>query len=588
MSVGGQGHAIEYVSESTVRTGVTVKPKEHYNAIKSTIVPANQVTAYINPGKCINCGTCREACPAGAIESQQRLICRTCPLCTDRPGMSPQQIDELTVTTACTTACPLGISPQGYIGLTKAGKYEEAWKLIWVKNPLLSVCSEVCHHPCENSCKRGICVDSPINIRRIKKFLTETVNVPIPKYPRIFEDEIAIIGAGPAGLTAGHYLAMQGYGVTIYESSNEAGGMLMKGIPEFRLSREVVSRDIERLKEAGLNIQLNQRITPRMIDDLRDNYDAIIIAAGTPVSRELQIKNYRLAGVMGAMTFMRQINHSMNPEHHLGQIFTFDGGEAVVIGGGSVAMDVARTAVRAGASKVTCVCLESGDQIPAHPWELEEAKEEGIELIEGYSPVEYTTDMFPHLTGVKFAKVLSMGRNEQGQFEVVRDEDDTFTLKADWVIEAIGQKADLDWKSLEGPDVFFAGDLASSKCSVVDAMASGRDAAIAVDAALRGRAVKNPMDTNILHTGDIEEKIFPYNRRKNIRPAAPMLDPKVRVRSYENVEGTYTESEALQEAKACLACGYQKVDPEKCLACGVCQTLCPKGDVITLVAKEGQ
>ena len=588
MSIGGSGHAINYVSEEGVAIQRAAVKKERYEAIKTNIVPKDKVTAYINPGKCINCGTCREVCPAEAIESQQRLICRTCPACTDTPGMSPQRIEELTLTTACTTACPLGISPQGYIGLTRAGKYQEGWKLIWDKNPLLSVCSSICHHPCENSCKRGICVDDPINIRRIKKFLTETVNAPVPKYPRIYEDEIAIIGAGPAGLTAGHYLAMAGYGVTVFESSNEAGGMLVRGIPEFRLDREVVQRDIDRLREAGLNIKLNQRMTPKQIEELRDDYDAVIVAAGTPVSKELQIKNYRLAGVMGAMTFMRQINHGMNPEHHLGQIFDFKGGEAVIIGGGSVAIDVARTAVRAGASKVTCVCLESGDQVPAHPWELEEAREEGIELIEGYSPVEYTTNMFPHLTGVKFAKVLSMGRDSEGKFEVVRDEEDILTLKADWVVEAIGQSTDMDWKSLEGADIFFAGDIASNKCSVVDAMASGRDAAIAVDAALQGREVRNPMNGNILHTADVAEKIFPYNRRKNLRPKAPMADPEVRVKNFEDVEGTYTEAEAIQEAKACLACGYQKVDPEKCLACGICQKLCPKGDVITLVAKEGE
>ena len=259
----------------------------------------------------------------------------------------------------------------------------------------------------------------------------------------------------------------------------------------------------------------------------------------------------------------------------------------MIIGGGSVAMDVARTAVRAGASKVTCVCLESGDQVPAHPWELAEAREEGIELIEGYSPVEYTTNMFPHLTGVKFAKVLSMGRDAAGRFVVERDEKDTITLKADWVVEAIGQGPDMNWKSVEEADIFFAGDISSNKCSVVDAMASGRDTAIAVDAALRGREVKNPMDGNILHTADINERIYPYNRIKNIRPEAPMVDPKVRIKNFEDVEGTYTEAQAIQEAKACLACGFQKVDPEKCLACGVCQKLCPKGDVTTFVAKEG-
>lgn len=483
--------------------------------------------------------------------------------------------------------CPLGISPQGYIGLTKAGKYKEAYQLIWDKNPLLSVCSSVCHHPCEDGCKRGIVVDRPIDIRGIKKFLTETVDQPVEKYVTLYDERIAVIGGGPAGLTAGHYLAKAGYGVTVFEGEREAGGMLLKGIPEFRLDRSVVRRDVDRLKEAGLDIQLNQRITPQMMEQLREEYDAIIIAAGTPVSKELEIPGWRLAGVMTAMSFMRQLNHSMDPEHHLGQIFKFEGGDAVVIGGGSVAMDVARSAVRAGAAKVTVVCLEEGDAVPAHPWEMEEAMEEGIEIIEGYSPTLFEEDLYPHLTGVKFAKVKSMGKDENGQFHVEINDDDTIEIKCDWCVEAIGQKADLDWKSLAFDDIFFAGDIASSKCSVIDAMASGRAVAIDVDTALRGRAVKNPLAVHELHTADINERIFPYNRRKNFRPMPPLLDVDARKSTFDEVEGVYSEAEAILETKACLACGYEKVDPEKCLACGLCQKLCPKGDVIVFVSKEG-
>ena len=585
MSVGGGDLKINYASE-TIEAGAAVQKKAvRKSAVKSEIVPVEKVTAYINPSKCVNCGTCREICPVGAIEEQQRIICHMCPNCTDKPTMSPQACEQLTMTTSCTTKCPLGISPQGYVGLTKIGKYQEAYKLIWDKNPLLSVCANVCHHPCEDGCKRGIVVDNPIDIRGIKKFLAETVEMPVEKYVPLYDETVAIIGAGPAGLTAGHYLAKAGYEVTIFESSSEAGGMLLKGIPEFRLNRDVVRRDIAKLEAAGLEIRVNQRITPKMVDALRDQYDIIVVAAGTPVSKELQIPGWRLAGVMTAMSFMRQVNHSMNPEHHLGQIFNFEGGEAVVIGGGSVAMDVARTAVRVGASKVTVVCLEEGDAVPAHAWEVEEALEEGIEIIEGYSPVMFTEDLYPHLTGVKFAKVKSMGKNDAGQFVVETDDADTIEVKCDWCVEAIGQQADLDWKGLEGDDIFFAGDLAANKCSVIDAMASGRDAAIAVDAALRGRAVKNPLENHTLHMADINERIFPYNRRKAFRPAAPMLGLEDRLTTFAQVEGVYSESDAILESKACLACGFEKVDPEKCLACGMCQKLCPKGDAIVFVAK---
>lgn len=588
MSVGGGDLNINYSSDvgKVIDENQKIAKKQRVSAIKTEIVPVEKVTAYINPKNCINCGTCREICPASAIEEQQRIICHMCPSCTEKPTMSPQACEALTMSTSCTTKCPLGISPQGYVGLTKAGKYKEAYKLIWDKNPLLSVCASVCHHPCEEGCKRGILVDYPIDIRGIKKFLAETVEMPVERYVTRYDEKVAIIGAGPAGLTAGHYLSMAGYEVTVFESACEAGGMLIKGIPEFRLNRKVVRRDITKLQEAGLDIRLEQRISPKMFENLRDEYDVIVVATGSPVSRELHIPGWRLAGVMTALSFMRQVNSYMNPEHHLGQIFKFEGGEAVVIGGGSVAMDVARAAVRVGASKVTVVCLEEGDAVPAHACEVKEAKEEGIEIIEGYSPVMFKEDLYPHLTGVKFAKVKSMGKGEDGKFVVETDESDVIEIKCDWAVEAIGQMSDINWKEVAAEDVFFAGDLVANKCSVIDAMASGRDVAITVDAALRGRKVKNPMDNHKLHMADINERIFPYNRRKAFRPEVHKLDVKERIDIFEQVEGTYTEEEAILETKACLGCGYQKVDSEKCLACGLCQKLCPKGDVITMVAKE--
>lgn len=587
MSIGGQQSAdIKYATVDIPVQKKHTAAVEFGGAIKETILPKDKVTAYIKPNACINCGTCREICPADAIEEQQRLICHSCPRCTEKPGFSPQKTEELTVSDACTKGCPLGISPQGYVGLTKIGKEQEAFDLIWKKNPLPSVCGSVCHHPCEDQCKRGIVVDSPIRIREIKKYLSENYAPKAYRYPRIYEERIAVVGAGPAGLTAAHTLAQQGYEVVIYESAPEAGGMLKKGIPEFRLDRKVVDRDIKRLENAGIKIVLDYHISAHSLNDLRAEYDAVVIAAGTPNSKELLIPGYRLAGVMTAMTFMRQVNHKMNPQHHLGQIFKFEGGKAVVIGGGSVAMDVARTALRVGASSVTVVCLEEGDAVPAHPWERAEAEEEGVTIIEGYNPVEFKKVLFPELVGVKFEKVLSMGKNAEGNFEIKSDPAQTMELEADWVVEAIGQSADGFWKAVEGKDVFFAGDIVSGKCSVVDAMASGRDCAIRVDAALRGRELKNPLLNHELHTADIMEKIFPYNRLKNFRPETSKLEAAVRIRSFAEVEGIFTAEQIEQEAKACLQCGYQKVDPTKCLACGLCQQLCPKGDVITMVVKE--
>lgn len=556
--------------------------------LDNQIVPLTEVTASINPEKCVNCGICRDNCPVNAITEQQRVICHSCSVCTDKPGFSPTRSEELATECSCTTACPLQLSPQGYIGLVKAGMYQEAFETIWAKNPLPAVCGSVCHHPCEDACKRGIIVDSPIKIRDIKKYLAVNEEARTKKYKTVYEETVAVIGAGPAGLTAGHYLASMGYEVTIFEGSNEIGGMLKQGIPAFRLNREFIDQDIQRLIDAGLDIRLNSRIDNYMMEELRREYDIVIVAAGTPVPKELNIPGWRLAGVMTAMSFMQQVNHGMQLRRHLGQIFKLQDGEAVIIGGGSVAMDVARTAKRIGASKVTVVSLESGKVFPAHPWEKAEALEEGIEIIEGYSPIEFTTNLFPQINGVKFAQVTNYTREADGSIHFTTDETSVMELKADWVVEAIGQSADGLWNVYkDAKDVFFAGDIASNRCSVVDAMASGRQAAIDADALLRGREIKHDLASHELETAPVMQKIYPYNRRKVVRPTVEALMPEERIHNFDEVEGVLTKEQLKTEAISCLGCGYEFVNSEECIACGLCQKLCPKGDVITMVAKGG-
>lgn len=597
MSTGGGGVIIEstglseleqsLVSGGGARRRNVEKEQILGTTLKKEVRPLDQVTAYIDPSKCINCGTCRENCPANAITEQQRQICRICPTCTGRPGMSVGKMKSLPAETSCTTKCPLGISPQGYLGLTKLGKYDEAYELIWKKNPLPAVCARVCHHPCEEGCKRGIIVDEPIKIREIKRYLSEKTDYQPKPYQTIYEERIAVIGAGPAGLSAAHCLASAGYDVTVYESSTEAGGMLVRGIPTFRLEREVVREQIQKLVDAGLKIKLNAKVNQFTIEDMKTEYDAIIVAAGTPQSRELTIPGFRLSGIMTAMNFMERINNGQKLRRHLGQLFNFENGQAVVIGGGSVAMDCARVAIRLGASKVTCVCLEEGEAVPAHKWEVQEALEEGIEIIEGYSPVEFETDLYPHLTGVRFEKVTSMGKDEAGRFQIKTNPEDVLQVPADWVVEAIGQAKEAFWQEVGGDGIFFAGDIAGGKCSVIDALASGRNVAIEVDEQLRGRKVKNytALDPERLVVAPVEQKLFPYNFRKTMRPSTPVADVDDRVRNFREVEGVFTDEEAYAEVDSCLGCGYEKVDPEKCLSCGICQKLCPKGDVISFIAK---
>lgn len=541
--------------------------------------------AHIDTSNCINCGTCRENCPVEAIQEEQRRICRVCPECTDRPVMRLDDIDAFCTKQSCTTACPLGISPQGYIGLARNGKTEKAFQLIWEKNPLPSVCSRICHHPCEQVCKRGVLVDEPMAIRAMKRYLDEKVEYHRPQYPRLHEERIAVIGAGPAGLSAGHFLGTLGYDVTIYEANNEPGGMLVRGIPEFRLDREAVRKDIAKLQEAGLKIQCGSIIGKKAIKEMQEEYDAIVVAAGTPHGKEITwVPKWNYDAVYTAIQFMDFANNDQNTYRMPHQNFEIVGKEGVVIGGGSVAMDTARTALRLGAKKVTCVCLEEGDYVPAHKWEKDEASEEGVAFMEGYSPKAYTGRVNT-LEGIDFVKVTNYRKDETGiHFDT--DDKEIVHLPVQFCIVAIGQYADKIYPAADGETVFYAGDIAGGSCSVIDALASGRKAAFAIDEAIENRKLRNSEISHSLEMAPREEKIFPCNRRKTLPHQRPAREVNERLKDFDDVEKTYTDKQFKQEALRCLGCGYEYVDPEKCIGCGICQKLCPQGDVIRLVRRK--
>ena len=541
--------------------------------------------AEINTSKCINCGVCRENCPVDAIQEAQRWICRVCPECSDQPTMRLADIDALCTKQSCTTACPLGISPQGYIGLAKNGKDEEAYKLIWEKNPLPSVCAHICHHPCEQVCKRGVVVDEPMAIRGIKRYLDETVEYKRPSYPRLHDERVAVIGAGPAGLSAGHFLSSLGYDVTVFEANNEPGGMLVRAIPDFRLDKEAVKKDIAKLEEAGLEIVTSAPLGKKQIAELRKEYDAIVVAAGTPHGKEIMwVPKWNYDAVYTAIQFMDFANNDQDTCRMPHQNFVAEGHEGIVIGGGSVAMDTARTALRLGATKVTVVCLEEGENVPAHKWEVEEAAEEGVVFMEGYSPKAYTGRVNT-LEGVDFAKVTSFEKDENGKISFTTDDENIVHIPAQFVIVAIGQYADPIFPAADGESVFWAGDIAGGACSVIDALASGRKAAFDVDAAIQGRTVKQAEIGHELVAAPKEEKIYPCNRRKTRKHERPMQDPASRLANFDDVELTYTAKQVYQEELRCLGCGYSLIDQNKCIGCGVCQKLCPKGDVISMVKK---
>ncbi len=535
-----------------------------------SVTLTKDVVAYIDADKCSNCGKCRDYCPVEAISEKQKAVCHLCPDCTEIKPISSQAIIDMQ-SEACTLSCPLGISPQGFIQLFKAGRKREAFESIWDKNPLPATCGFVCTHPCETDCKRGRLVDQPMEIRALQRYLsTEYLDyVPAP-YPVTKEERIAVIGGGPAGLTAAHWLSRKGYKVTVFEQTGEAGGMLIRGIPSFRVDKDVVRKEISRLEKAGIEIRTNVRIDPSL-DEIRKNFDRIIIATGNQLSRELPLNVRKTQNVHLAINIMEKINSGAEVKLN---------GNVVVIGGGAVAVDTARAALRMGADKVTMICLERGEQVPAHPWEIRDAREEGIELIEGAN----TTAINGYPGAVESLTYERVENFDPKTFKFDVIEGSETTVPADHVIVAIGSKSDMKWE--EADDVVFAGDLATARPSVIDAMASGRAAAIKIDNELSGRNYAEYTVERTVEPGDLRYKVYPAMRAKLDFKHPEHTKAEDRIKNMDVVEQGYSDDNALLETYRCLGCGYEAVDTSKCIGCGVCQKVCPKGDVISMVAAQ--
>lgn len=550
---------------------------------KKVIAVPRTYVSHINPVNCVNCGTCRDYCPTGAIAEYQREICRICPDCTDRSAMSVDEMKEFSTKQACTTACPLGISPQGYIGLTRVGRTRQALEHIWKHNPLPSVCGRICHHPCEQDCKRGVLVDEPISIRGIKRYLSDNVELSTTPYPEIHEEKIAVIGAGPAGLTAAHYLLLMGYGVVVFEANDVPGGMMYRAIPEFRLARDAMFRDVENLQKMGMEIRYNEKVDPSRMNALLKEYDAVVVAAGRNNGRVLSNPGADKTDIVTALDYLDQINNQPKADIAFNKAYYEKHPTVVVVGGGDVAMDCARTAVRLGAKSVTAVCMETGDDVPGHPWEIEEANAEGITLEPGWAPVSFPGEG-EAVSAIALCKCES-GRDASGKLNFRMNENETRTLDADQVILAIGQASDSFWGAYDNNEkVFFAGDIRNRICSVVDSMASGKAVAHVIDNKFQGRELKDPLDLRVLNHAPIDEKIYPATRLRVDRPAMPVQEKDARMQNFEEVEGAFEDDVVTAETWRCLRCGFQMSDPKKCIGCGVCMEVCPKGDVITMVA----
>lgn len=567
--------------------------------------------ASVESEKCVACGRCVEYCPAGAAKLGQKL-------CTKDGGhiIYPQQ--ELpdttkwgpekwnpnyrddnqincydTGTAPCKTACPAHLPVQGYIKMASQGRYLDALKLIKAENPFPAVCGAICNRRCEDACTRGT-IDQAVAIDEIKKFIAEQELHAEKRYipPMLnysgkpFEEKVAVIGAGPAGMSAAFYLKKMGYPVTVFEKEKRPGGMLMNGIPSFRLEKDVINAEIDVLREMGVEfkcgVEVGEDIT---IAQLREQgYKAFYIAIGAQGGRMTGVPGEDAVGVETGVDFLRRVN--LNEE---GVKLS---GKTVVIGGGNVAVDVARTALRTGSSDVSMFCLESRDIMPAADDEVAEAEEEGIVVNNSWGPKEILTEN-GKVTAVVFKKCISV-LNENKRFSPKYDEEELLTVPCDQVLLSIGQS--IKWGALlEGtkvefnpngtlkadpvtyqtaePDIFTGGDNYTGPRFAIDAIAAGKEGCVSIHRFVHeGQSLtlgRNRRQFIELDKDNI--KVETFDNAKRQVPGHKAGDAK---HTFRDLRSTFTEEQVQKEANRCLGCGATVVDPNKCIGCGICTTKC--------------
>ncbi len=549
----------------------------------------------VDTDKCLNCGTCLRACPTGAIGELQRQICRLCPDCAEGKIMFPRDMEALTAR-SCSLACPLGHYPEGYLNLLARGDWEGAWRVISAVNPLPATLGRICSRPCEEECKRGILIDRALPIRAAKREVAEWAYRSGLARPRVYrrniDMKVAVAGSGPAGLTAACDLASLGYRVTLFEKAPALGGMLRLAVPSFRLPEEVWRREYELALGEGVETVFGAAVgsSPTLEELRRDGYRAVVLATGAPLGKKLPIPGRDFLGVYDALAFMGAVKQGRPIRV---------GERVVVIGGGSVATDVARTALRVGAREACLVCIEDECSMPALSWELEEARREGVKVVAAHAPLRVLS-RWMQAEGVELAGVSCVRRDELGRMCPELEEGSGMTLPADTVIFAVGQGVDgltlrrigleldgagmpiIDEESGAAslPGIFAAGDLIGGQGSVVEAMASGRRAALAADAFLQGKTREEKK--RMVRGAPLEEKIFPVRLEKLEPLRLPHLTPEEALSSFRQVDLPVEAGALMTDARRCMRCGYIEVNHDLCVGCGTCRDVCPAGDVIVM------
>ncbi len=582
---------------------------------QSPNLSSSNYRAHVNAKNCVACGGCVEICPQNAVRLGQK-ICQKSPVeianepvpndrvlftskywkrddfLTDRKHV----VDE-TGTAPCKTNCPAHIAVQGYLKKAAMGKYDEALELIKKENPFPAVCGSVCARFCEQVCTRGD-LDEPVAIDEVKKFIAqreirkEDRFVPEQKFPSSGK-RIAVIGAGPAGLSCAYYLAYLGHSVTVFEKEALPGGMMTYGIPNFRLEKDVVNAEIEVLKEMGVEIKCGVDVGKDVtLDQLRaEGYKGFYVAIGAQGGRKLGVPGEdESKDVLSGIDFLRAVGNQTNDDLP---------SKVVVIGGGNVAVDVARTALRQGAEDIDMFCLEQRDEMPAADDEIEDTEAEGIKVNCGWGPKEILVED-GKVTGIVMKKCTSV-KDAQGRFNPQYDENDNITVECNAVLAAIGQS--IQWGNLlDGSkvvvgrggraeadswtyqtaqeDIFVGGDVYTGPRFLIDAVAAGKEGADSLHryvmeghSLVLGRMKRD----NFKYIDKDNLEIGSYNNAKRQRPAID--ERKAKTMSDERME--LTEDQVRTEASRCLECGAARVDEGICIGCGLCTVQC-KFDAIYL------
>ena len=565
--------------------------------------------ARVETDQCVACGRCVEYCPAGAVKLGQKLCTKDGPVeyprqeLPDAAKWGPEKwaIDYRdknrvncydTGTAPCKTACPAHIAVQGYLKLAAQGKYREALQLIKRENPFPAVCGRICNRRCEDACTRGT-VDQAVAIDEVKRFIAQqdldaaTRFVPekvIPKVDGAFDQQIAIIGGGPAGLSCAYYLAEKGYRPTVFEKEQRLGGMLENGLPSFRLEKDVVQAEIDVLREMGVQFRCGVEVGKDVtIAQLREQgYQGFYVAVGLQSGGRLNIPGGDAQGVTAGIDFMRRVNG--------GQEMKLEG-RVVVIGGGNIAADVARTAVRCGAESVDLYCLESYDDMPMGPEDRGECERDGITIHAGWGQTEVVTQD-GHAAGIRFRKCLRV-KDGQGRFAPEFDDNDTCEAACATVLYCIGQK--VDWRQLltgtavtfnpngtaqvdpvtyqtAEPGIFAGGDAVTGQKFAIDAIAAGKEGAISLHRFVQKATLTIGRNRRQFVELDKENALIPVGFDNT--PRQQIGYNEALRRTFRDERIAFTAQQVQKETARCLSCGASVVDPNKCIGCGVCTTKC--------------